>query len=154
MVASGVAVLIVTETAPVNVPVAGSAGFVVNVGVATCSFDASMLPELEELLLLLLLLEEELLEEELLVVLPLVELVEPELDEEVLVPFGGFVSSSSPPQAMPRAAPPTISATRLAPRKLSFILMPIIVLPLHATAWSITAPLGQRDIYSVTMSRQ
>ena len=134
MVASGVVELIVTLTLPVNVPVAGSAGSVVNVGVATVCFGPAS-PELEELLLLE---EEELLLEELLlldVVLPLVELVvEPELDD-VLVPVGGVVvSSSSPPQAMPRAAPPTISATRLTPRKLSFILMPIIVLPLHATA--------------------
>jgi hypothetical protein len=153
MVASGVVVLIVTWTAPVNVPVAGSAGFVVNVGVATCSFGpASIVPELEELLLLLL--EEELLEEELLVVLPLVELVvEPELLDDVVDPELE-PSSSSPPQAMPRAAPPTISATRLAPRKLSFILMPIIVLPLHANGMKHYGPIGTRDIYAVTMSRQ
>jgi len=104
---------------------------------------ASISPELEELLEELL-LEELLLEEllellELLVVVPLLELVELVLGPpEVLVP----PPSSSPPQAMPAAAPPISSVARPTPRKLSFNLMPIIVLPLHAYCMEHYGPIG------------
>jgi len=98
-----------------------------NVGVAAGA--SSPLDELEEL--------EELLE--LLVVEPELDVVEPELDvtlpelvEVWVTPLEAPVSSS-PPQAMPAAAAPTTSAASPTTRKLSFILMPIVVLPLHAT---------------------
>jgi hypothetical protein len=116
-------------------------GVTVKVGAAVRA-PASISPELEELLDELLdeelLLEELLLEE--LVELPLVPLELVELVELLLVLEPP--PSSSPPQAMPAAAPPISSVAKPTPRKLSFNLMPIIVLPLHAYCMEHYGPIG------------
>jgi hypothetical protein len=101
------------------------------------------------------------LDDELLVVVPelwpeldvvVPPVVLPELVEVLTPPL---LLLSSPPQAMPAAAAPTISAASPATRKLSLNLMPIVVLPLHATCMEHCGPIGtERDIYKVTARRQ
>jgi len=130
--------VIVTWTGPLKGP---AAGLVVKVGAAACTVGPpvellELLEELEELELEELL--EELLVEEPEVLDELAELLV-ELVELVVVP-GSL--SSSPPQATAPVAPPTISAARPRPRKLSFNLMPIVVLPLHAKCMEQCGPIG------------
>ncbi|MCW5812011.1 MAG: hypothetical protein KIT84_13390 [Labilithrix sp.] len=138
----------VTWTGPLKEPPApGAAGIVVNVGACACSVGPPV-DELELLELLELLLVDELVD----VLLDVLDVLEPLvlLDVEVEVLVDVLVVepppvSSSPPQATPVMAPPTISVARPMPRKLSFNLMPIVVLPLHASCMEHFGPIGTGD---------